>query len=54
MNNLFAAAIVEEMIGLSSWSRAHKARTVNIVAVVVVDVAVEVMIYHSSLIDTNE
>ena len=54
MNNLVTAVIVEVMIGLSSWSRLHKARTVNIVAVLVVDVAVEVMIYHSSLIDTNE
>ena len=55
VNNLVAAVIVEVMIGLSSRLRAQKARTKNIVAVVV---AIEVTIFFitdrpSLLIDAN-
>ena len=50
MNNLVVAVGV--MFGLSSWlgTGTHKARTVNILAVVVVVSAVKVIIYPSSLL----
>ena len=51
MNDLVVAVVVEVMTGLLSLLRAHKARTKNIVAVVV---AFETMIYPSSLIDAKE
>ena len=48
MNNFVVTDVVGAMIGLSSLLRAHKGRKVNIGAV-----AVEVMIYPSSLIDAR-
>ena len=47
-NGIVADDVVEVMIGLSSWLRAHKAMRMNILAVIVV--AVEVIIYPSSLL----
>ena len=46
MNDFVVTDVAVVMIGLSSLLRAHKGRKVNIVAV-----AVELMIYPSSLID---
>ena len=51
MNDFVVADVVVVMTGLSSLWRTQKTRTMNIRDVVV---AVEVMIYPSSLIDAKE